>query len=176
MGAKVENVKGLLALLEREERLYHKLIDLTEKERLLIEKFKPDDLVLVAESRDRVVEEIASAVARRREAEDRFLASRGGEPGENSTLSDIVRGYCTSEEKQIMEPKIKRFRELVGLARRKASELGTLVTWAMGTLGGSTAIVRSAGQDEVKGYSRKGSEVKKYHSKYGKSFNTLKEI
>jgi hypothetical protein len=152
------------------------LIDLSEKERLLIEKFKPDDLILVAESREKVVEQIAIAVTHRREVEDRFLASRGGEPGENCSLSDIVRGYCTSEEKQMIEPRIKRFRELVALARRKASELGRLVTWAMGTIGGSAAIVRSAGQDEVKGYTRRGNEVKKYHSKYGKTFNTLKEI
>lgn len=176
MAAKVESIKGLLTLLDNEERLYHRLLELTEQERRLIEKFKPDDLIVVAETRDKVVEEIARSVARRREAEDRFLASRGGEPGENSTLSDIVRGYCSNEEKQVMEPRIRRFREIVGLTRRKATELARLVSWAMGTLGGSAAIIRSAGQDEVKGYTRKGSEVKKYHSKYGKDFNTLKEI
>jgi len=176
MAAKVESIKGLLTLLDNEERLYHRLLELTEQERRLIEKFKPDDLIVVAETRDKVVEEIARSVARRREAEDRFLASRGGEPGENSTLSDIVRGYCSNEEKQVMEPRIRRFREIVGLTRRKAIELARLVSWAMGTLGGSAAIIRSAGQDEVKGYTRKGSEVKKYHSKYGKDFNTLKEI
>jgi len=176
MAAKVDNIKGLLALLDHEERLYHRLLELTDQERMLIEKFKPDELIPVAEARDKIVEDIAKSVTRRREAENRFLASRGGEPGENCTLSDIVRGYCTNDEKQIMEPRIRGFREIVGRTRRKASELGRLVSWAMGTLGGSAAIVRSAGQDEVKGYTRKGSEVKKYHSKYGKSFNTLKEI
>jgi hypothetical protein len=176
MAPKVESIKGLLALLDNEERLYQRLVELTDQERNLIEKFKPTDLILASESRDQVVEEIAKAVALRREAEDRFLASRGGEPGENSTLTDIVRGYCTSDEKQVLEPRIIKFREIVGLARRKAGELGRLVSWAMATLGGSAAIVRSAGQDEVKGYTRKGSEVKRYHSKYGKNSNTLKEI
>jgi hypothetical protein len=176
MATKVESIKGLLTLLDNEERLYKKLVELTDQERTLIEKFKPTDLILASETRDQVIEEIAKSVARRREAEDRFLASRGGEPGENCTLTDIVRGYCTSDEKQVMEQRIMNFREVVGRARRKASELGRLVSWAMATLGGSAAIVRSAGQDEVNGYTRKGSEVKKYHSKYGKNLNTLKEI
>ena len=176
MVTKVESIKVLLSLLDNEERLYQRLVELTDQERTFVEKFKPNDLILVAESRDQVVEEIARAVARRREAEDRFLASRGGEPGENCTLTDIVRGYCTSEEKQVMDPRIRKFREIVGVARTKAGELSRLVSWAMATLGGSAAIVRSAGQDEVKGYTRKGNEIKKYHSKHGKNLNTLKEI
>jgi len=163
MAPKVDGIKGLVTLINNEERLYQRFVELTDQERMLIEKFKPSELISVSETRDKIVGEIAESVTRRREVEEKFLASRGGEPGESCTLSDIVRGYCTEDEKKVLEPRIKKFKDLVAISRRKASELARIVTSAMGMLGGTAAIVRSAGQEEVKGYSRKGGEVKKYH-------------
>jgi flagellar biosynthesis/type III secretory pathway chaperone len=171
-----QEIQILLKFLSYEEKLYKELVDVLDREKKVIESFTPDKLSALTQQRDNLTEQLSVEVQKRRKAQESFLASRGGEPGENSTLSEIVKNYCTKAEQALLEPRIKSFKSLVSDVLRKSNEFNKLVAWSIDIVGGSLSILRSVTQEEVKGYGRKGNELTRYHPKYGKDIGTLKEI
>ena len=161
--------------LDREERLYRRFLKLMQEEVGAVEGFAPEKLESLAQKREEVLLEVAGAVDSRTQIQNDLLREQGVEPGENATLSEVVQLLPDGKQKQELLVRLEPFKKLVKEVHVKANELNRLVGWSMNIVNGSLSILRSSAVDEVKGYSRSGSENSSYHPRYGRSALNLKE-
>jgi hypothetical protein len=161
-------MEGLKALLVEEEQLYRKLLDLIDRERRFIEEFRPFEIEKIVKEREILTNKIAEHVTQRRTFEMEFLKGHGISDVAGYTLNRIIKEFGSDHEQRVYLPLVDRFKKLVTLVKRKTLDHSRLLATASSVLGATIAILRSSGEDEVRGYSRRGREIKKYHLKHGR--------
>lgn len=168
-------VTRLELALRDEERLYQSFLKLMQQEIDAVEKFTPVKIEKLTQKREEFLLSIAAAADGRITIQNEILQNMGVEPGENTKLSELVLLLPDGRRKEELRERVSEFKVLVEEVYRVAHQLNRLVGWSMSIVNGSLSIMRSCAVDEVKGYSRSGSQNSTYHPRFGRATLNIKE-
>ncbi len=168
-------VTRLELALRDEERLYRGFLKLMQQEIDAVEKFTPVKIEKLAEKREEFLLSIAAAADGRIAIQNEIMQHVGVEPGENAKLSELVLLLPEGRRRDELVVRVGEFRDLVEEVYSMANQLNRLVGWSMSIVNGSLSIMRSCSVDEVKGYSRSGSQNSTYHPRFGRATLNIKE-
>lgn len=161
-------VRELAQALELESALHSAYLEIIEREKAALTKFKAEEVSVLTEQRLQITERI-------RDAKDRRFAILDAVPeGRKEKLSVLVTRYLHPDDAAKLLPLVGKLKDAVAAAKQKSLEFNQIAGFSLGIVNGSLSILSSATQNVVRSYNPMGVMRESYNPASSRSAGVLK--
>ena len=162
-------VSQLKSILEQECRLQTEYISSLAQEQKAMIPFDAARVEECNQKRSDLCDRMSDLQEKRK---DLVRALTGGG---DMRLSSAIEAHCTSRDKQLLFPLVRRLKELIHTARSGTHEFNDITSFSLGLVSGLLSIVTSSRREVSRSYSGRGVLKEAYHPSGSRLSDVLKQ-